>query len=580
MAQLYQYKRLSNARCTRIIRLHPSRDKRAELKLELCEMPVDQPVSYRALSYTWGGQPSDRKVTCYGKQLLITANAHAALKRLRGGSQACYVWVDAICINQSSTEEKNVQVPLMGEIYSRAKSVAVWLGEGTPESEEAFRFMHTIGRLGRGKARFLYTWNLGASIRNLSMVPKEKRVSFEAGIRLLSDDNPYWTRVWTVQELALGSSCEMYCGDSDPVTFVTFVKALDFTDRYLGPGAKEGSQSPTKEYQSTAEIHFLSHKHRHEITRDTIFHALAEKRATDPRDRIYGLAAISPQVFGSLPVDYASEIKYIYSQAAAAIIGSRNEIVPLFYYACQPREMLDLPTWVPDWRSITTRISTHPLPPIVELLKNPSYRLSDDGLALFLKGQTIDPCLVTVSDPVPQFPSDEQAQEEWYHNVRSLIVQWVSSRVEMLKRDPLVAEPPKPPVIYPVPMDVEATGLYYETALYSLFWPGIPFESIFVPWIRASTSEDSELQTESIKGGLREFAGCTLFITAQGYLGRARAVKDGDAVALLTGSTEPFILRPTEEGNFYLISPAAVRDVYSQGIPKPTSADLVEYCIV
>jgi len=41
------------------------------------------------------------------------------------------IWVDAICINQgsgTSKEKDDEQIPLMGEIYSRATTVHIWLG--------------------------------------------------------------------------------------------------------------------------------------------------------------------------------------------------------------------------------------------------------------------------------------------------------------------------------------------------------------------------------------------------------------------------------------------------------------------
>lgn len=40
------------------------------------------------------------------------------------------IWADAVCINQQDDAEKSHQVPLMGSIYSLAKTDAVWLGPG------------------------------------------------------------------------------------------------------------------------------------------------------------------------------------------------------------------------------------------------------------------------------------------------------------------------------------------------------------------------------------------------------------------------------------------------------------------
>ena len=45
------------------------------------------------------------------------------------------LWIDAICINQESVEEKQLQVPLMGRVYNLAKRVIAWLGVGLPGDE-------------------------------------------------------------------------------------------------------------------------------------------------------------------------------------------------------------------------------------------------------------------------------------------------------------------------------------------------------------------------------------------------------------------------------------------------------------
>lgn len=54
------------------------------------------------------------------------------------------LWVDAIYIDQSDADEKNYQVPLMHNIYQRAQSVQVWLGESSDQSEEAMKLIPTI----------------------------------------------------------------------------------------------------------------------------------------------------------------------------------------------------------------------------------------------------------------------------------------------------------------------------------------------------------------------------------------------------------------------------------------------------
>lgn len=57
------------------------------------------------------------------------------------------LWIDAICINQSSMEERGHQVQLMGDVYSKAQRTWIWLGESTPESDymmDLFKEYHDL----------------------------------------------------------------------------------------------------------------------------------------------------------------------------------------------------------------------------------------------------------------------------------------------------------------------------------------------------------------------------------------------------------------------------------------------------
>ncbi len=59
----------------------------------------------------------------------ITTNLFFALGRLRKNTEARYIWIDALCINQDNGEERNHQVPLMGSIYESCTRALLWLGD-------------------------------------------------------------------------------------------------------------------------------------------------------------------------------------------------------------------------------------------------------------------------------------------------------------------------------------------------------------------------------------------------------------------------------------------------------------------
>ncbi|CAH0018240.1 unnamed protein product [Clonostachys rhizophaga] len=84
---------------------------------------------FEALSYTWGTSRRDRPITCEGGEIFVTRSLDLALRRLRWSTgPPRRLWADSICINQADPDEKGAQVGLMGDIYSRAERVLIYLG--------------------------------------------------------------------------------------------------------------------------------------------------------------------------------------------------------------------------------------------------------------------------------------------------------------------------------------------------------------------------------------------------------------------------------------------------------------------
>lgn len=164
-------------------------------------------VSYEALSYTWRSEdPEEDAVVECGKgtghpsSLHLGGNLSCALRHLRHPHTTRTLWIDAICINQSDLQEKEVQIGRMTDIYKSASCVVVWLGTASEDSELA---MHTLDYLGQqvlttkdgwrfcrpeseepywceGNCALSYTNEVWAAINNLL-------------------SRPWFTRVWIIQ---------------------------------------------------------------------------------------------------------------------------------------------------------------------------------------------------------------------------------------------------------------------------------------------------------------------------------------------------------------------------------------------
>jgi hypothetical protein len=142
----YQYRRLNYELGLeiRLVVLYPGHEL-DDLVFDIihCNL-LDKPV-YEAISYTWATVDGDASlsshVSCRGKQIAVTKNCESMLRILRKQGTNRTIWVDAICIDQENTEERNHQVRLMATIYSNASQVVAYLG---PTSELTSGSIHRV----------------------------------------------------------------------------------------------------------------------------------------------------------------------------------------------------------------------------------------------------------------------------------------------------------------------------------------------------------------------------------------------------------------------------------------------------
>jgi len=113
---------------------------------------------YEALSYVWGpfNSPDDPDLIQLNDcGFEVTTNLWRALYALRHETKDRVLWIDAICINQGDLEERSSQVQLMRDVYRKARSVVVWLGEEGTWTTELFKYLKKT-RSTRVRAVFSY----------------------------------------------------------------------------------------------------------------------------------------------------------------------------------------------------------------------------------------------------------------------------------------------------------------------------------------------------------------------------------------------------------------------------------------
>lgn len=161
---------------------------------------------YAALSYVWGERTEESRICINGIEVKIRSNLAAALEVIRDSPEVVAglkLWVDAICINQLDNEEKRRQIRHMGSIYAYSRLVFLWLGQGTKDSDLAFR---------------------GANSKNETDTTLLYRGGLKAICRICL--NAYWYRLWTFQEIVLGADSSIVLCGTNRCTSSTFASAI------------------------------------------------------------------------------------------------------------------------------------------------------------------------------------------------------------------------------------------------------------------------------------------------------------------------------------------------------------------
>ncbi|KAF2025135.1 HET-domain-containing protein, partial [Setomelanomma holmii] len=141
--------------------------------------------AYETLSHAWGTDedPSRVIVDMEGDPFVVTTrNLDIALCHIRYTRDLRLIWIDALCIYQSSSHEKSRQVAAMGRVFSAAREVLIWLGPAQDASDEALDLLNHIGSH--------INWNKTLPFRNGELAPV---------IDLF--ERRYWSRVWIRQEI-------------------------------------------------------------------------------------------------------------------------------------------------------------------------------------------------------------------------------------------------------------------------------------------------------------------------------------------------------------------------------------------
>ena len=534
----------------RLFHLESSENIRDQAEGFLEVVSLNDNPRYEALSYAWG----DPKITCTIKldevQWEVTTNLEAGLRHLRGNVNEKVLWIDAICIDQGSNDEKNYQVPLMKTIYTNASIVRVWLGESTEGSDEAMRILNVLGH---------------GNPPRLANVRIDGRALDMGDVGNLRDllTRSWWRRIRVQQEFVLASRLAMHCGSQclNHETLSKFV--VDIFEIISGwdysPYDDTVLQEMWKGFSNL--VYFLSMRRTHDHFTHTerlpgdvqyrmsyFLQSLCMGRdygCANPRDSIYGLLGLAPSDLASIvDPDYNLSIAEVFQHMAVLCILYMNSLILFSATEFRQKDQRLTPTWVPDWRQRagagTGRVYSSEGVAIASRRlfnacgqRNLRFELGPDSVVT-LSGIILDhvEAMTAAATGEDKFDGRRRIERDWrrffdYHTQGTLKLFYLGS------------ESPESPYWRLLTYDLGRTTTGWRRCK-------IEDREKYTNW----ASVEDVAANENARNFAREVHvdGVRLFFTANGFVGIGpAAMEPGDSITILSGGPLPYVLRPVPE---------------------------------
>jgi hypothetical protein len=385
---------------------------------------LDQYPSYEAVSYVWGDPKEEKEIKVSDRDIPVTKSLWAGLQRLRYPTEERTLWIDQLCINQWDKKEKARQVALMRDIYKQCTRCVTWMGElrlgeyivAPQDAEAVFDFLRQVAA-----ART-------TSMQRLPVFFEDTREGRDArnAFRVFSMfGNPWWSRIWTVQEAIVPTAGVLVWGPLSISQQDVLQAAQNLRDIQELSGLPMGFTSSRHEFTSMLRtllypVHGFNHSKIDGPL--NLLMRWRHRKATDQHDKVYALLGLMPAdaIPSAQACDYTIPVSALFAKVTLDLIRSEGSLRPLVG-ACDTRHVTaDMPTWAIDFAS-TNRLGLRQMTwwnhshryeqfsadknrPL-ELLESP------DGTSIQLTGVHVDDILETrellhIEPYQPIYPAD------------------------------------------------------------------------------------------------------------------------------------------------------------------------------
>ncbi|KAK1714507.1 heterokaryon incompatibility protein [Colletotrichum acutatum] len=551
------------------------------LRCALSTTPIATPRLYKALSYTWATHSIDIE----GASLLITASLDTALRHIRRKDELVTLWIDQICINQEDGAEKGNQVALMTQIYTKAEQVIVWLGPAENNSDTLMDIMRNENP--EDPVTMQYQPLMAKAVAKFKLLLSEM---------IAWNERLWFTRVWIIQEQALGSDPFFLCGYKtvrlDLIPFATLVWDGCISVLSVPTETSEFRQLLLKAQQRRLSPLMSLRRRRRNFFKglgpgDDFYYVLkkayvdGDAQVTRLRDRIYGLLSIANDAdrLGITP-DYVTEdSRPTFIDAACALI--RVGRVEMLSFSQFPKDIEGLPSWVPEWRPTLEHSYLYAFEDADQRILQASGETStelvptDDRGVLGIRGIIVD--TIETTGDAWRWEQGRECRYKLLQTINTLceeaaakgfsheIYENSDRQAEAMWRVPVADLYWNEGAVYRYQRPDPAVRSDYEDCMHCHKMLSLTFE-VFPPEERQQLLDDFSRRIpgqSNYSENMDKMTGKCPYMTRKGYVGMGPGEAcPGDLVVILFGSRIPYVLRPSGDGTMYCF----VGEAYCDGV--------------
>lgn len=273
---------------------------------------------YVAGSYVWGSELKTKAIKINNQNFMVGDNLYDFLYACRSHLEpqtSVVLWIDAICIDQLTGEERNHQVGIMANIYTQARCVCSWLGPADVYSDWLYLYMSRFQRMSALNDYEQFVEDIKrfwAQSHPFELVREDQRSSNEPHLHAIITalfqlgQRDYFARIWITQEFVLARDVVLLFG----TRYLRLQTLEEHLPWILTPNERISSNWSMYSFQKST---FYSYRKLRTgpwaMSFEGLFETYGSLASALPHDKVYalmGLAARDDKVRQSLIVSYNS----------------------------------------------------------------------------------------------------------------------------------------------------------------------------------------------------------------------------------------------------------------------------------